>query len=209
MALTRIVSNTLATNAVGDSALNSTGVSAGTYGSTTQIPQFTVNEDGRLTVASNTSIANLSITTLTTSGNATIGGNLTVNGTTTTVNTETINLADNIITLNSNATGSASENAGIEIERGDDTNVSLRWNESADNWEITLDGTNYYGILTSDSTLNSAKISPAITTLGTVSTGVWQATNVGILYGGTGASTASAARTNLGIDDMTVDGGSY
>lgn len=209
MALTRIVSNTLATNAVGDSALNSTGVSAGTYGSTTQIPQFTVNEDGRLTVASNTSIANLSITTLTTSGNATIGGNLTVNGTTTTVNTETINLADNIITLNSNATGSASENAGIEIERGDDTNVSLRWNETADNWEITLDGTNYYGILTSNSTLNSAKISPAITTLGTVSTGVWQATNVGILYGGTGASTASAARTNLGIDDMTVDGGSY
>lgn len=209
MALTRIVSNTLAINAVGDSALNSTGVSAGTYGSSTQVPQFTVNEDGRLTAASNVSLANLSITTLTTSGNAIIGGNLTVNGTVTTISTETVNLADNIITLNSNATGSASENAGIEIERGDDTNVALRWNETTDNWELTVDGTNYYGILTSNSTLNSANISPAITTLGTVTSGTWEATNVAILYGGTGASTAGAARTNLGIDDMTVDGGTY
>ena len=63
--------------------------------------------------------------------------NLTVSGTTTTINTETINLADNIITLNSNATGSATEDAGIEIERGDDTNVSLFWDESEDAWTIT------------------------------------------------------------------------
>lgn len=63
--------------------------------------------------------------------------NLTVAGTTTTINTETINLADNIITLNSNATGSATEDAGIEIERGDDTNVSLFWDESEDAWTIT------------------------------------------------------------------------
>lgn len=209
MALTRIISNTLAVNAVGDSALSSTGVSAGTYGNGTNIPTLTVDEDGRLTSASNTSIANLSITTLTTSGNATIGGNLTVNGSVTTISTETINLADNIITLNSNATGSASENAGIEIERGDDTNVAFRWNETSDNWELTIDGTSYYGILTSNSTLNPAKISPAITTVGTITTGTWQATNIEVAYGGTGASTAAAARTNLGIDDMTVDGGSY
>ena len=57
----------------------------------------------------------------------TVTGNLTVSGTTTTVNTETINLADNIITLNSNATGTPSQNAGIEVERGDSTNVSLVW----------------------------------------------------------------------------------
>lgn len=209
MALTRIVSNTLASNAVGDAALNSTGVGAGTYGSSTQIAQITVNEDGRLTAASNVSLADLSITTLTTTGDITVGGNLIVNGTTTTINTETISLADNIITLNSNATGSASENAGIEVERGNDNNVALRWNETTDNWELTTNGTNYYGILTSNSTLNPSKISPDITSLGTVTTGTWEATNVAILYGGTGASTAGAARTNLGIDDMTVDGGSY
>ena len=43
------------------------------------------------------------------------------------LNSETINLADNIITLNSNFTGStATENAGIEVERGDETNVALQ-----------------------------------------------------------------------------------
>ena len=68
--------------------------------------------------------------------NLTIGGNLTVSGTQTIVNTETIQLADNTIVLNSNATGSASEDAGIEIERGDDTNKSLLWDESNDYWTI-------------------------------------------------------------------------
>ena len=65
-----------------------------------------------------------------------VSGDLTVSGTTTTVNTETINLADNQIVLNSNATGSASENGGIEIERGDDTNKTLIWNESSDKWTV-------------------------------------------------------------------------
>ena len=77
------------------------------------------------------------------SGNLIVSGNLTVSGTTTTVNTETINLADNIITLNSNETGTPSENAGIEVERGTATNVALRWNETSDIWELTKDGTNY------------------------------------------------------------------
>jgi hypothetical protein len=63
--------------------------------------------------------------------------NLIVSGTSTTIDTETINLADNIITLNSNATGSATQDAGIEVERGDDTNVSLFWDETEDAWTIT------------------------------------------------------------------------
>lgn len=76
-----------------------------------------------------------------------IAGDLTVSGTTTTVNTETINLADNIITLNSNYTGSTpSENGGIEIERGTLDNVALRWNESTSRWQFTNDGTTYYNI---------------------------------------------------------------
>ena len=70
------------------------------------------------------------------SGNTVLGGNLTVTGTTTTVNTETINLADNTILLNSNHTGSATQSAGIEIERGTDSNTSLLWDEAADRWSI-------------------------------------------------------------------------
>jgi len=78
----------------------------------------------------------------------TVTGDLTVSGTTTTVNTETILLADNIITLNSNYTGSTpSENGGIEIERGTIDNAVLRWNETSDRWEFTNDGgTTYYNI---------------------------------------------------------------
>jgi len=37
-----------------------------------------------------------------------------------------------------------------------------------------------------------------IVTVGTVTTGTWTATAVGVLYGGTGATSASGARTNLG-----------
>lgn len=78
--------------------------------------------------------------------NLTVTGNLTVLGTTTTVNTEEINLADNIIVLNSNATGEPSENAGIEIERGDSANVSFIWDEGEDRWSFTNDGTNYFNV---------------------------------------------------------------
>ena len=78
--------------------------------------------------------------------NLVVSGNLTVSGTTTTVNTETITLADNIITLNSNATGAATQDAGLEIERGDDDNVSFIWDESAGRWAFTNDGTTYYNI---------------------------------------------------------------
>lgn len=76
----------------------------------------------------------------------TIGGDLVVNGTTTTVNTETINLADNIITLNSNEAGTPSQDGGIEIERGTADNVSLVWNETSDRWTFTNDGTTFYNV---------------------------------------------------------------
>ena len=69
-----------------------------------------------------------------------IRGNLQITGASTTVTTETIKLADNTILLNSNATGTASEDGGIEIERGDDTNQSLIWREGGDQW-ATYDGT--------------------------------------------------------------------
>jgi hypothetical protein len=68
--------------------------------------------------------------------NLTVGGNLTVSGTTTTINTETINLADNIVLINSNETGTPSQDGGIEIERGTSTNKTLLWDESADKWTV-------------------------------------------------------------------------
>ena len=41
----------------------------------------------------------------------------------------------------------------------------------------------------------------SITTTGTIGTGTWEATDVAVAHGGTGASTALAARTNLGIGE--------
>lgn len=84
-------------------------------------------------------------------GNTTITGNLTVSGTTTTVNSNTVNIGDNIIVLNSDETAAASQNAGFEVERGTDTNVQFIWHEGNDAWDmgdyplqnVKLDGGTY------------------------------------------------------------------
>ena len=78
----------------------------------------------------------LSTTGGTISSNLTVTGNLTVNGTTTTVNSNTVNIGDNILVLNSDETGTPSQNGGIEIERGTSTNKTFVWDETNDKWTI-------------------------------------------------------------------------
>ena len=78
-----------------------------------------------------------------------ISGNLTVSGTQTIVNTATTSLADNIIELNRDASGSPSENAGLQVNRGSSSDVFLQWNETSDVWQFTNDGSTYYSIATS------------------------------------------------------------
>jgi hypothetical protein len=87
--------------------------------------------------------------TITANGNMVVDGNLTVSGTATAINTTQTTINDNIITLNNDVTGTPSQNAGIEVERGDATNVALRWNETSDKWQITTDGSSYGDIVTS------------------------------------------------------------
>ncbi len=48
-------------------------------------------------------------------------------------------------------------------------------------------------------TLNAVTSASSLATVGTVTTGVWSATDVAVSAGGTGSSTASGARTNLGV----------
>ena len=77
-----------------------------------------------------------------------VAGNFTVSGTTTTVNSNTVSVADNILTLNSDTTGTPTQNAGIEVERGDEANVQLRWNEGSTKWTFTNNGAVYYPMAT-------------------------------------------------------------
>ena len=89
----------------------------------------------------------ITATTMTASGHVVVQGNLTVNGTTTTVNSNTVAIGDSIMVLNNDETGTPSENAGIEIERGTSTNVSILWNEGTDYWQIN-DGSTTSKIMT-------------------------------------------------------------
>jgi hypothetical protein len=65
--------------------------------------------------------------------------NLTIKGTTTKVNSETVTIADNIVLLNSNVTGAATENGGVQVERGTTgADASLLWDESIGKWKCGL-----------------------------------------------------------------------
>jgi len=71
--------------------------------------------------------------TVTASGNMIVGGNLTVQGTTTSVNSTTVEISDNILVLNKDAT-SGTLDAGIVVERGSDGDKQFIWDETNDRW---------------------------------------------------------------------------
>jgi len=83
------------------------------------------------------------------SDDAIFSGNLTVSGTQTIINTTTASLADNIIELNRDASGTPSEDAGLQVNRGSSADVFLQFKESTDRWQFTNDGTTYFSLPTS------------------------------------------------------------
>ena len=70
------------------------------------------------------------------SGNLVLGGNLTVSGTTTSVSTTNTTVSDKLLELGTGTTGSASGDSGIIIERGDDANAFIGFDESADKFIV-------------------------------------------------------------------------
>ena len=181
-------------------------VTAGTGVTVTHTP----GEGSSATIAIGQAVGttdNVSFATVTTTGNVTIGGDLTVNGTTTTINSTTLSVDDKNIELASTASPSdaAADGAGITVKG--DTDKTWNWVDATDAWtssehlnlltgkEFKINGTS----VLSGSTLGSGVTSSSLTSVGTISAGTWEATDVAIAHGGTGASNASDARTNLGL----------
>ena len=64
-------------------------------------------------------------------GNLILSGDLTVNGTTSTVSSTNTTMTDSLIELGNGTTGTPSNDAGIVIERGSESNVFMGWDDSA------------------------------------------------------------------------------
>lgn len=145
--------------------------------------------------------------TVTVNNDLTIQGDLVVNGTTTSINSTTLSVDDKNIELASTASPSdvAADGAGITVKGT--TDKTFNWVDATDSWTSSehmdlASGKAYYingSSVLSASTLGSGVTSSSLTTVGTIATGVWEGTDVGVAHGGTGASTAGDARTNLGV----------
>jgi hypothetical protein len=141
----------------------------------------------------------------------TVTGDLLVQGNTTTLNTATLIVEDkNIVLSNTSSPSDASaDGAGITVKASADgsTDKTFNWVDSTDSWTSSehmnlLSGKEYKingSTVVSGNSLGSGITNSSLTSVGTISTGAWQGTAVGIAYGGTGATTASGARSNLGL----------
>jgi hypothetical protein len=101
-----------------------------------------------------------------------------------------VEVGDNIIVLNALVTGAPTTDAGIEIERGTQTDAQLLWNETTDRWQFGLVGSLTNMLLRSDFSSTSPIFYDN-------TTGVFSLGTVPITLGGTGQSNAQAAINNL------------
>ena len=136
---------------------------------------------------------------LTIGGNATVTGNFTVNGTTTTISTSNTVISDKLLELSNGASGSASGDAGIIVERGSDTNSGVIWDESADRWTFATGS--WTGASTGDLDLTSKSgITAGVATLTDISA-------VSLTASGnvSAAAITGSGDLTIGTDDLFVD----
>lgn len=161
-----------------------------------RVPNLLVDNDGKIGSIGSTGILTLaSGGTATFSNDVVIEGNLSVEGDVLTVNTQTLLVEDNIITLNSGNFASPTEDAGIEVFRGTGGSpiVTLRWDEGTDHWMFTNDGTNFDNIVgaTGSYTLTNKEIDASenniynIPNSGLVNSSLTVSAGTGLTGGGT------------------------
>ena len=136
-----------------------------------------------------------------------LSGDLTVNGTTTTVNSTTVTIDDKNLELGAvtSPTDAGADGGGITLKGT--TDKTLNWVDATDAWTSSED----FNLLTgkvyqiagttvlSGSALGTGVTGSSLTSVGTITTGVWNGTDIAVADGGTGASTADGAKTNLGF----------
>ena len=186
------------------------GATANDYETTFTVTDPT--EDRTITLPNTTgtviTTGNLSdITSVGTLSSLIISGDLTVNGTTTNINSTNLVVEDKNIVLGdvTTPTDTTADGGGITLQGA--SNKTFVWVDSTDAWTSSehlnlLTGKSYYinGVsVLSSSALGSGVTSSSLTSVGTITTGVWNGTDIAVADGGTGASDAAGAKTNLGF----------
>ncbi len=133
-------------------SLNDTAVTTGTYGTSSSVAQFTVDQQGRITGASSVAIdfAGNAVTSVTAGSGLTNGGGpgaITINvgaGNGITVNAnditvDTLDSADALSSTTSNGSGLEVLASGIGLLQGCSDNQILKWNEAGDLWGCAAD----------------------------------------------------------------------
>lgn len=156
---------------------------------TTNTTASTSSSTGALVVSGGAGIA----------GNVNIGGDLTVNGTTVTLNTETILVEDKNIELGvvATPTDTTADQGGITLRGA--TDKTIKWLDATDAWtfseHVDLASTKEYRIngvsVLNATTLGSGVTGSSLTSVGTISTGTWSATEIAVTKGGTGLTSVA------------------
>lgn len=136
-----------------------------------------------------------------------VDGNVTFGGTTTAINSTNLTIVDNNITLANvgTPTNITANNGGFTVKG--DTDKTFKWETANENFNssenLNVESGKTYKInntsVLSSTTLGTGVINSSLTSVGTITTGVWNGTPVPVANGGTGAATAANARTNLGL----------
>jgi hypothetical protein len=139
-------------------------------------------------------------------GDVTVSGDLTVNGTLTSINSATVQVEDKNIELGftDTPTDATADGGGITLKGT--TDKTINWVDATDSWtfseNVDLASGRTYKIagvdVLSATTLGTNVVNSSLTSVGTLTSGTWNATIISPTYGGTGV--------NNGTNTITVAG---